>query len=74
MVSFKDFLPSHYSNLIVYNKKHKQKFSIRAELLISFYAVASDQTVVVFYEGKQKRMVLTPYTLHQIRNVFSEGD
>lgn len=74
MVSFKDFLPANYSNLVVYNKKHKQKYSIRAEVIISFFAVSPDQTVVSFYEGNKRCMVLTPYTLHQIRNVFSEGD
>lgn len=74
MVSFKDFLPSNYSNLVVYNQKHKQKLSVKAELIISFFALPNNQTVVVFYEGKQRRMVLTPYTLMQIRNVFTEGD
>ena len=74
MVSFKDFLPSNYSNLIVYNKKHKQKISIRAELIISFLSVSPSETLVSFYEGKQRRMILTPYTLEQIYNVFTEGD
>lgn len=73
-MGFKEFLPQGYSNLMVYDKIKKEKVSVPAELLISFRYMSDSTTVVAFYEGNKRRLVLTPYSMNQIVKIFSEGE
>lgn len=70
---FNDFLPKHLTNLVICDKKTNKRTVINAQLIVKFYNIGVNTSVIVYNELQTKRMIVIPYSIEEMLNVFTVG-